>query len=59
MLHGATGSQLEKLWDVVEKGEENNGAEVEEAVVTLNDKISNGEIVIQFYSLQRACFLSG
>ena len=36
MLHGATGSQLEKLWDVVEKGEENNGAEVEEAVVTLN-----------------------
>ena len=36
MDHGAPGSHLEKLWDVVEEGEEDDGAEVEEAVVTLH-----------------------
>ena len=36
MLHRAPGPDLEELGDVVEEGEEDDGTEVEEAVVTLN-----------------------
>ena len=35
MLHRASGPHLKELGDVVEEGEENDGAEVEEAVVAL------------------------
>ena len=35
MLHRASGPHLEELGDVVEEGEEDDGAEVEEAVVAL------------------------
>ena len=36
MLHRASGPHLEELRDVVKEGEEDDRAEVEEAVVALN-----------------------
>ena len=35
---GASGANLEELWDVVDEGEDDDGADIEESIETLQKK---------------------